>query len=99
MLCTYLCVFVCVRACVRTYVCLYAYLQSTLFPERGTVFDFFFQKKGSTWNSWDDLIKKVDIRPGAKVRTYVRTPVLCKDSSSCLGTAVPIVMKRFHICT
>ena len=80
MLCTYLCVFVCVRACVRTYVCLYAYLQSTLFPERGTVFDFFFQKKGSTWNSWDDLIKKVDIRPGAKVHTYV---LLC-----CARTAV-----------
>lgn len=40
-----------------------------MFPERDTVFDYFFQKVGSTWASWEDMIEKtVTIPPGAKVQ-------------------------------
>lgn len=39
-----------------------------MFPERGIVFDYFFQKVGSTWSSWEDMIdKSVTIPQGAKV--------------------------------
>ncbi len=39
-----------------------------MFPERGIVFDFFFQKVGSTWAAWEDLIEKSTTIPqGAKV--------------------------------
>jgi dynein heavy chain len=41
--------------------------KNTVFPERGTVFDFFFQKKGGTWSGWEDVIEKTTIPPGAKV--------------------------------
>ena len=42
--------------------------KNNLFPERGTVFDFFFQKSGM-WSSWEDLIDKTaTIPPDAKVR-------------------------------
>ena len=71
----------------------FAPLQTTLFPERGTVFDFFFQKKGSTWNSWDELIAKVDIHPGAKVCICV----LCIGKSSASPLALlPRVMCRLQ---
>ena len=40
-----------------------------MFPERGTVFDFFFQKVGSTWAAWEDMIdKSTTIPQGAKVQ-------------------------------
>lgn len=43
-------------------------LQAQLFPERATIFDFFFQKVGSTWNTWEDLIDKTATIPAnAKV--------------------------------
>ena len=43
-------------------------LQNNMFPERGTVFDFFFQKVGSNWAAWEDMIDKTTTIPqGAKV--------------------------------
>ena len=41
--------------------------KSNLFPERGTVYDFFFQKTGALWAGWEDLIEKGSTIPaGAK---------------------------------
>jgi dynein heavy chain len=51
--------------------------KSTLFPERGTVFDYFLQKAG-TWASWEDRIDRSStIPPDAKVRIDV--PLLCES--------------------
>ena len=48
------------------------FAKSQLFPERGTVFDYFFQKSG-TWSSWEDLIDKTAIiPPDAKVEHIER---------------------------
>ena len=47
--------------------------KSNLFPERNTVFDYFFQKSG-TWLPWEDLIDKMATIPAdAKVRAQRRT--------------------------
>ncbi len=44
--------------------------QSNLFPERETVFDYYFQKKGGTWCLWEDLLERNAIIPAdAKVNT------------------------------
>lgn len=32
--------------------------QSNLFPERATVFDYFFKKVGGMWADWEDLIER-----------------------------------------
>jgi hypothetical protein len=40
-----------------------------MFPERGIVFDYFFQKVGSTWAAWEDMIERSTTIPqGAKVQ-------------------------------
>ena len=45
-----------------------------MFPERGIVFDFFFQKVGSTWATWEDMIEKsITIPQGAKVQAETKT--------------------------
>ena len=43
--------------------------RTQLFPDRGTVFDYMFEKKGSgDWRPWTDLIEKgSQIPPDAKV--------------------------------
>ena len=42
--------------------------KNNLFPERGLVFDYFFQKVGGMWTAWEDLIEKsVKIPADAKV--------------------------------
>ena len=48
------------------------YFQSNVFPERGTVFDYFFQKAGSTWNQWEDLIEKGNTIP-ANAKVSIKT--------------------------
>ena len=41
--------------------------KSNLFPERGTIYDYFFQRTG-TWSSWEDLIDRTTAIPSdAKV--------------------------------
>ena len=56
-------------------------LQNNMFPERGIVFDFFFQKVGSTWAAWEDMIERSTTIPqGAKVRT-IETKVNCNNNS------------------
>ena len=48
------------------------YTQSQLFPERGSVFDYFFQKTGAIWATWDDLLDRTaTISPGAKVSELI----------------------------
>lgn len=43
------------------------FTKSNLFPDRGSVYDYFFQKSG-TWASWEDLINKTATIPSdAKV--------------------------------
>lgn len=42
--------------------------KSSLFPERGIVFDYFFQKAGGVWALWEDLIdRNATILSDAKV--------------------------------
>lgn len=44
------------------------FTKSNLFPERGTVFDYFFQKSG-IWVPWEDCIDKMATIPSdAKVQ-------------------------------
>jgi len=44
------------------------FAKNNLFPERGIVFDYFFQKVGGIWAPWEDLIgKSVTIPADAKV--------------------------------
>ncbi|XP_065898705.1 dynein axonemal heavy chain 3-like isoform X2 [Dysidea avara] len=46
--------------------------KSNVFPERGTVFDYFFQKAGSTWSQWEDLIERGSTIPAnAKVSDLI----------------------------
>ena len=46
--------------------------KSNLFPERGTIYDFFFQKVGGSWGNWEDLIEKgVTIPPTAKASELI----------------------------
>lgn len=44
--------------------------KNQLFPEKGLVFDYFWEKKNNgTWTNWVDAIEKnVSISPTAKVR-------------------------------
>ncbi len=45
------------------------FAKNNLFPERGIVFDYFFQKVGGTWAPWEDLIdRSVTIPADAKVK-------------------------------
>lgn len=47
-------------------------LQNHLFPERDTVFDYFFQKTGGIWALWDDLLdRNATIPAGAKVSELI----------------------------
>nr|WAW84833.1 axonemal dynein heavy chain reconstructed 1 [Halisarca dujardinii] len=45
--------------------------KTTLFPERGSVFDYLFQKKGGSWSNWEDIIEKSSIPAGAKVTDLI----------------------------
>ncbi|KAL5473898.1 hypothetical protein EMCRGX_G028462 [Ephydatia muelleri] len=46
--------------------------KSNLFPERNTVFDFFFMKTSNTWAPWEDLIEKgLSIPAKAKVSDLI----------------------------
>ena len=55
-------------------------LQNNMFPERGTVFDFFFQKVGSTWSAWEDMIEKsITIPQGAKVQRLVEPKIVAEN--------------------
>jgi dynein heavy chain len=50
--------------------------KANLFPDRGTVFDYFFQKVGGTWSSWEDNIDKLTaISPDAKVSELIISTV------------------------
>ena len=53
-----------------------SHIQSNLFPERDTVFDYFFQKKGGSWCPWEDLLdRNATIPADAKVCTYHYTVI------------------------
>lgn len=53
------------------------FTKSNLFPDRGSVYDYFFQKSG-TWASWEDLINKTATIPSdAKVGRRPRDSVRC----------------------
>ena len=44
------------------------FAKNNLFPERGIVFDYFFQRVGGTWAPWEDLIdRSTSIPADAKV--------------------------------
>lgn len=48
--------------------------KSNSIPERGSIYDFLFEKKASgVWSEWMELVKRdhVDIPATAKVRTMV----------------------------
>jgi hypothetical protein len=52
-----------------------------MFPERGIVFDYFFQKVGSTWAAWEDMIERSTTIPqGAKVHVYAIKSTKLKQS-------------------
>ncbi|XP_058475903.1 dynein axonemal heavy chain 3-like [Solea solea] len=48
--------------------------KTDIFPERGAVYDFYFDKKGQGWSSWTNLITKEesDIPTGANVSDLIR---------------------------
>ena len=64
-------------------------LQNNMFPERGIVFDFFFQKVGSTWAAWEDMIERTTTIPqGAKVPSGRESQTLC--TTKILITNLPV---------
>ena len=47
----------------------HTHAQSNLFPERETVFDFYFQCTGGQWTNWEDMIDRTAGIPAkARVR-------------------------------
>lgn len=53
--------------------------KSNSIPERGSVYDFVFEKKASgVWTEWMELVKRdsSDIPANAKVRSYLISPFL-----------------------
>ena len=46
--------------------------KSNVFPERGTIYDFIFEKKGSgVWTDWTETIKAPEFPPDAKVNDLI----------------------------
>lgn len=50
--------------------------KSNLFPDRGTIYDFFFQKIGGIWSNWEDLLEKGSTIPASAKASELIIPTV-----------------------